>query len=109
MTLGRAGMSVANYDIVHVPEIGTADGLAAYGFSPHPGGLPELGPRGLPVIQISNMGLEDMDTAVATIFHEIYHHQNFARMGVADFGGKESVAERYGQNMLSVFLRRTGR
>ncbi|MDX3456196.1 hypothetical protein PV396_30370 [Streptomyces sp. ME02-8801-2C] len=109
MALGRAGMSVDHFDIVHVPEITTADGLLAYGYSPHPGGLPELGPRGRPAIQISDMGLADMDTAVTTIFHEAYHHQSFATMGLADFGGKESAAEAYGLRMLDLFNRRSGR
>ncbi|MCX4425853.1 polymorphic toxin-type HINT domain-containing protein [Streptomyces mirabilis] len=110
MALGRAGMSVSDYDIVHVPEISTAgDGLPSYGNSPHDGnGMPNLGPRGRPVIQISNMGLDDMDTAVATIFHEIYHHQMFATWPDS-MGGTESAAETYGQAMLGVFRRRTGR
>jgi len=38
MALGGAGMSVDHFDVVHVPEIKTADGLLAYGYSPHPGG-----------------------------------------------------------------------
>lgn len=109
MALGRAGMSVSDYDIVHVPEISTAgDGLPAYGNSPHDGsGMPNLGPRGRPVIQISNMGLADMDTAVATIFHEIYHHQMYATWP-SSMGGTESAAEIYGQAMLGIFTRRTG-
>jgi hypothetical protein len=109
MALGRAGMSVSDYDIVHVPEISTAgDGLPAYGNSPHDGnGMPNLGPRGLPVIQISNMGLADMDTALATISHEIYHHQMYATWPES-MGGTESTAETFGQAMLGVFRRRTG-
>jgi len=58
------------------------------------------------MIQISDMGLADMDTAVTTIFHEAYHHQRFATMGVVDFGGKESAAENYGLRMLDLFKRR---
>ncbi len=109
MALGRADMSVAQYDIVHVPEIRTAgDGLPAYANSPHDGnGRPNLGPRGRPVIQISNMGLADMDTAVATIFHEIYHHRMYATWP-GSMGGTESAAEEFGQAMLGVFRRRTG-
>ncbi len=109
MALGRADMSVAQYDIVHVPEISTAgDGLPAYANSPHNGsGMPNLGPRGRPVIQISNMGLADMDTAVATIFHEIYHHRMYATWP-GSMGGTESAAETFGQAMLGVFRRRTG-
>ncbi|WP_244888845.1 polymorphic toxin-type HINT domain-containing protein [Streptomyces purpureus] len=109
MALGRAGMSVSRYDIVHVPEIRTAgDGLPAYGNSPHDGnGMPNLGPRGRPVIQISNMGLADMDTAVATIFHEIHHHRMYATWP-GSMGGTESAAEEFGQAMLGVFRRRTG-
>ncbi|RCH64351.1 sugar-binding protein, partial [Streptomyces sp. SDr-06] len=109
MALGRADMSVSQYDIVHVPEIRTAgDGLPAYGNSPHDGnGMPNLGPRGRPVIQISNMGLADMDTAVATIFHEIHHHRMYATWP-GSMGGTESAAEEFGQAMLGVFSRRTG-
>jgi hypothetical protein len=106
MALGRAGMSVSEYDIVHEPEIFTAgDGLPAYGDSPHDGGgTPYQGPRGRPLIRISNMGLADMDTAVATIFHEIYHHRSWANWGVP---GTEGPAEKFGQAMLGVFKRRT--
>ncbi|MFJ2137099.1 Hint domain-containing protein [Streptomyces sp. NPDC087845] len=109
MALGRADMSVSQYDIVHVPEIRTAgDGLPAYANSPHDGnGMPNLGPRGRPVIQISNMGLADMDTAVATIFHETYHHRMYATWP-GSMGGTESAAETFGQAMLGVFRRRTG-
>jgi hypothetical protein len=108
MALGRADMSVSDYDIVHVPEINTTgDGIPAYGNSPHDGnGNPQLGPRGRPVIQISNMGLADMDTAVATIFHEIYHHRMYATWPNS-MGGTESDAEAFGQAMLGVFRRRT--
>ncbi|WP_257895374.1 Hint domain-containing protein [Streptomyces anulatus] len=107
--LGRAGMSVSRYDIVHVPEIRTAGGgLPAYGNSPHNGkGMPNLGPRGRPVIEISNMGLASMDTAVATIFHEIHHHRMFATWPES-MGGTESAAEEFGQAMLGDFRRRTG-
>ncbi|OIK26360.1 hypothetical protein VT52_017045 [Streptomyces malaysiense] len=59
------------------------------------------------MIEISNMGLEDMDTAVATIFHEIYHHQMYATWP-SSMGGTESAAETYGQAMLDTFRRRTG-
>lgn len=109
MALGRVDMSVSQFDIVHVPEINTSgDGLPAYANSPHDGnGNPNLGPRGRPVIQISNMGLVDMDTAVATIFHEIYHHRMYSTWP-GSMGGTESAAEAYGQAMLGVFRRRTG-
>ncbi|WP_053042682.1 RHS repeat-associated core domain-containing protein [Streptomyces leeuwenhoekii] len=107
MALGRAGMSVSKYDIVHVPQIVTSEGIPAYGNSPHDGsGKPNKGPRGRPVIQISDMGLADMDTAVATIFHEIYHHRMY-RIWPRSMGGKEGAAEAYGQAMLRVFKRRT--
>jgi hypothetical protein len=107
MALGRAGMSVSKYDIVHVPQIVTSEGIPAYGNSPHDGsGKPNKGPRGRPVIQISDMGLADMDTAVATVFHEIYHHRMY-RIWPRSMGGKEGAAEAYGQAMLRVFKRRT--
>ncbi len=108
MAVGRADMSVSQYDIVHVPEIRTTgDGIPAYGNSPHDGnGRPNLGPRGRPVIQISDMGLADMDTAVATIFHEVYHHRMYATRR-SSMGGTEADAEAYGQAMLGVFRRRT--
>ncbi|MFI1092048.1 DUF6531 domain-containing protein [Streptomyces sp. NPDC020917] len=120
MALGRADMSVSRYDIVHVPEIHTPTGLA-FGNSPHSvAGLPELGPRGLPLIQISDIGLRSMDEGVATVFHEIYHHEQF-RLSLNSkplwgetiapshiWGGTEDAAEEYGQRMLGVFKSRTG-
>jgi RHS repeat-associated protein len=108
--LGRAGMSVREYDIVHVPEIRTPDGLA-FGNSPHSmDGFPMRGPRGLPLIEISDMGLRSMDEAVATIFHEIAHHRHFdlTRNSANVWGGSEAAAEAYGQQMLDQFHRRTG-
>lgn len=120
MALGRAEMSVSHYDIVHVPEIHTPTGLG-FGNSPHSvAGLPELGPRGLPLIQISDLGLRSMDEGVATVFHEIYHHQQF-RLSLNSkplwgetlapshiWGGTEDAAEDYGQRMLALFKSRTG-
>ncbi|SFE34183.1 RHS repeat-associated core domain-containing protein [Actinacidiphila alni] len=120
MALGRADMSVSRYDIVHVPEIHTPTGLG-FGNSPHlASGLPQLGPRGLPLIQISDLGLRSMDEGVATVFHEIYHHQQF-RLSLNSkplwgetvapshiWGGTEDAAEEYGQRMLSLFKSRTG-
>ncbi|MGW1468886.1 polymorphic toxin-type HINT domain-containing protein, partial [Streptomyces sp. NPDC002308] len=108
MALGRAKMSVSQYDIVHVPEIFVAgEGIPAYADSPHNyDATPQTGPRGLPLIQISNLGLADMDTAVLSIFHETYHHRMNAQWGVP---GLESNAEAYGESMLAMFRRRTGR
>lgn len=110
MDLGRAGMSVSDYDIVHVPEIRTPTGLA-FGNSPHTmGGVPETGPRGLPLIQISDIGLRSTDEAVTTIFHEIYHHQQFQlTMSSGNvWGGSEEAAEEFGRRMLDQFHRRSG-
>ena len=99
-------MSVRQYDIVHQPVITTPDGLPAYGNSPHTGaGQPFTGPRGRPLIQISDMGLSSMDEAVTTVHHEIYHHQSFVLHG---HGGTEEAAETYGRSMLDQFHRRTG-
>ncbi|MFJ4406659.1 DUF6531 domain-containing protein [Streptomyces sp. NPDC088910] len=120
MALGKADMSVSHYDIVHVPEIHTPTGLG-FGNSPHlVSGTPQLGPRGLPLIQISDLGLRSMDEGVATVFHEIYHHQQF-RLSLNSkplwgetvapshiWGGTEDAAEEYGQRMLSLFKSRTG-
>ena len=104
--LGRVGMSVRDYDIEYVPEIFNGAGMPAYGNSPHTlAGAPFLGSRGRPLIEISKMGLASMDDAVATIFHEVGHHQSFAAFGHA---GTEGAAEAYGQRMLAQFLRRTG-
>nr|WP_223186591.1 RHS repeat-associated core domain-containing protein [Streptomyces sp. CBMA29] len=120
MALGKADMSVSHYDIVHVPEIHTPTGLG-FGNSPHlASGTPQLGPRGLPLIQISDLGLRSMDEGVATVFHEIHHHQQF-RLSLNSkplwgetiapshiWGGTEDAAEDYGQRMLSLFKSRTG-
>ncbi|MGW0285855.1 putative T7SS-secreted protein [Streptomyces sp. NPDC003236] len=108
--LGRAGMSVSDYDIVHVPEIRTPDSVA-FGNSPHTiDGSPMKGPRGLPLIEISDIGLRDLDEAVATIHHEIYHHKHFelTRRSPNPWGGSEESAEEYGQRMLEKFKRQKG-
>ncbi|WP_225994700.1 putative T7SS-secreted protein [Streptomyces arboris] len=110
MEMGRAGMSVSDYDIVHVPEIRTPDGIA-FGNSPHTAaGFPMKGPRDLPLIEISDIGLRSLDEAVATIHHEIYHHKHFevTRRSHNPWGGSEQAAEDYGQQMLEQFKRRTG-
>ncbi|MFG3368229.1 putative T7SS-secreted protein [Streptomyces sp. NPDC048156] len=108
--LGRAGMHVSDYDIVHVPEIRTPNGIA-FGNSPHTlDGFPMRGPRGLPLIQISDLGLRDLHEAVATINHEIHHHRQFelTRKSLNPWGGSEDAAEEYGQRMLEKFRNRTG-
>ncbi|MBN6035334.1 DUF6531 domain-containing protein [Amycolatopsis sp. 195334CR] len=113
MDLGRAGMSVRDYDIVHVPEIIGPDGRPAYARSPANAGVdprdpdvPMTGPRGRPLIEITDRGLENRDTAIASLFHEIYHQDSRRLWG---HGGTEAQAEEYGQRMLAEFNRRTGR
>ncbi|MFD9882007.1 putative T7SS-secreted protein [Streptomyces alboflavus] len=108
--LGRAGMSVSDYDIIHTSTIRTPTGIA-FGNSPHTlEGLPMRGPRGLPLIEISDIGLRDLHEAVATIHHEIYHHKHFevTRKSANPWGGPEEAAEEYGQRMLEIFKRRSG-
>lgn len=108
--LGRAGMSVSEYDITHTSTIRTPDGIA-FGNSPHTvDGFPMRGPRGRPLIEISDIGLRDLEEAVATIHHEIYHHKHFelTRRSLNPWGGSEEAAEDYGQRMLEQFKRRTG-
>jgi hypothetical protein len=110
MAVGRAGMSVDNYDVEYVPEILDGMGNPVYGRSPtqglfRPFQSAELGPRGLPLIQITDLGLSDMNEAVATLFHEVYHQQMLAAFG---WTGTEAAAEDFGQRMLSLFLARTG-
>ncbi|GAA3436941.1 DUF6531 domain-containing protein [Kutzneria kofuensis] len=103
--LGRAGMSVRKYDLVHVPEILDEYGRPIYGRSRADGaGNPVLGPRGRPLIEITDLGLASRNEAVATVFHEAYHIESFKRHG---HGGTEDAAEAYGQKMLAKFLRRT--
>jgi hypothetical protein len=97
-------MSIRNYDISYVPEIRTATGDLAYGSSSFVGGAAEVGPRGLPLIRVSDLGLASVNDAVATIFHEAYHYETFAAFGWA---GTEDAAENYGQKMLQQFLGRT--
>jgi hypothetical protein len=105
--LGRAGMSVRKYDLVHVPEILDDDGEPIFGRSSTDGaGNPVLGPRGRPLIELTDRGLSSREEAVATVFHEAYHIESFKQRG---HGGTEDEAEAYGQKMLQKFLRRTRR
>jgi RHS repeat-associated protein len=103
MALGRAGMSVRDYDIVHVPVI-EVDGILRYGRSTALGdGSPVLGPRGRPLIEVSDLGLSSVDEAVTTIYHEIFHINSNIRRG---HPGSEAAAEEFGRRMLDVFRRR---
>ena len=106
MALGRAGMSVADYDIVYVPSFEADAGVSGYGRSSHIDGKPMLGPRGRPLIEISAMGLSSMKEAVVTIYHEIYHHLSYLHRGEP---GRESDAEAYGLMMWEKFESRRGR
>jgi hypothetical protein len=102
-TLGRCGMSVCGYDIERVTALLGADGRSAYGASPHDGhGRPLVGARGRPLIQMSNLALRDIRTAVVTVFHEIAHHRSYGAVG---HGGAEAEAEQYGQRMYELFAR----
>jgi hypothetical protein len=100
MALGRAGMSVRNYDVTYNSDIVGADGGQVYGSSSFMGDGPVLGPRGLPEISMSDLGLSNMDDAVATVFHEIYHIESFTSFGNP---GTEAAAEAYGQQMLASY------
>ena len=96
-------MSVRGYDIEHIAALLGPDGRSAYGASPHNGhGRPLAGARGRPLIQVSNLALSDIRTAVVTIFHEIAHHRSYRTAG---HGGSEAEAERYGQRMFEQFAR----
>lgn len=97
-------MSVRGYDIEHVAWLLGPDGRLAYGASPHDGlGRPLRGDGGRPLIQVSNLALRDIRTAVTTIFHEIAHHESYRTFG---HGGTEAAAERYGRQMYERFARR---
>jgi len=94
--LGRAGMSIRGYTVKHVPHIEGPLG-PALGVTEYTGGRA--------IIKISDMGLQDMDTAVITVFHEIFHANSFVRCGR---GGEEKAAETFGQAMLDKFKGRIG-
>ncbi|WP_278264282.1 RHS repeat-associated core domain-containing protein [Nocardia sp. AG03] len=107
MMLGRAGMSVKDYDIEYHPEIRDRLGTdSIWGDSPHDGGgRPNLGERGRPLIQLSEKAFDSDETLITTIFHEIYHHKQF-RMSPYSMGGLEGNAESYGKSMYQEYIRR---
>ena len=105
--LGKARMSVKEYDIEHVPVILDIYGFRAFGRSTHDGsGVPALGRRGRPLIEVSDRALSSMEEAVTTIYHEIHHHRQYRLTGD---GGPERAAEEFGREMYKVFQKRTGR
>ncbi|MFC3572624.1 hypothetical protein ACFOZ0_04865 [Streptomyces yaanensis] len=57
---------------------------------------PHVGRTGLPIIEMSNMGLRTMKEAVVTFFHETYHHYRMKNFGDT---GTEDEAEEFGQMM----------
>ncbi|MFJ1703114.1 RHS repeat-associated core domain-containing protein [Kitasatospora sp. NPDC088346] len=106
IALGKAGMSVKGYDIVHVPTIEHPNSVAL-GSSPFKGKgngnalrVAVLGPNELPLIEVSSEGLRDMETAVRTILHELYHHKN------GHLPDMEAQAEAYSERMYAEYLRR---
>jgi hypothetical protein len=87
-----------------VPVILDAHGVPAFGRSTHDGfGLPVLGRRGRPLIELSDKALGTMENAVTTIFHEIHHHR---RYWLAGDGGPEEAAENFGREMYQLFKKR---
>ena len=111
--LGRAGMSVRNYDIEHVAQIEDIGGGLIFGRSGFVGDAITAGPRGRPLIEITDLGLSPangrnaMENAVATIQHEIFHHKSFLASG-GQHMGTESAAEAYADAMLEIFKSRAG-
>ncbi|MEU4813212.1 DUF6531 domain-containing protein [Nocardia fluminea] len=106
--LGRAGMSVSEYDIEYHPRIDNGSGPSAvWGNSPHDGtGSPNLGDRGRPIIQLSERAFTSDEELITTIFHEIWHHKQF-KMDADSMGGTEAAAETYGKKMYQEYLRRS--
>jgi hypothetical protein len=97
MAMGRAGMSVKDYDIQYAENIAGVNGEPAYGASPYTAsGAPMMNDAGQPIIEISRMGLSDMPTATQTILHELYHQNMLSTTG---YPGLESDAEGYAQEM----------
>jgi hypothetical protein len=111
--LGRAGMSVRKYDIEHVAQIEDIGGGLIFGRSGFVGDAITTGPRGRPLIEITDLGLSPangrsaMENAVATIQHEIFHHKSFLASG-GQHMGTESAAEAYADAMLEIFKSRAG-
>ncbi len=115
--LGQAGMSVTDYDVVHVPEIRDLDGSLILGRSSVDGaGNPLLGPRGRPLIEVTDHGLSPRidpefgprtgkENAIETIYHEIHHIKSNQLRG---HGDSEDSAEKYGRKMLDKFRGRCG-
>ncbi|MEV6977248.1 hypothetical protein, partial [Kitasatospora sp. NPDC093806] len=107
LALGKAGMSVKGYDIVHVPKIEHPNSIAL-GNSPFGGKgggnalrVAITGPNELPLIEISTEGLRDMETALKTILHELYHHKT------GHLPDLEEAAENYAEKRYAEYLRRT--
>lgn len=104
MAMGRAGLidDLDKYELKYDPEYTTADGRQAYGNSPTKMNQqtlresPVLGDSGRPLIRFANLGLQSMEQAVRTFYHEVYHQELMAAIG--DHGTEED-AEQYGLDM----------
>ncbi|MEZ0107621.1 RHS repeat-associated protein [Catenulispora sp. EB89] len=94
--LGRAGFGdlASKYDFEYTPVILDDDGYPAYGISPAAYGGPDLGVTGKPIIRFSNIGLENVQEAVTTFFHEVYHQDAWVKYKVP---GGEISAKAYGE------------
>jgi len=102
--LGRAGFGdlVNQYDLEYTPVILDGDN-PAYGVTPATGAGPMLGANGKPIIRFSNIGLQNIQEAVTTFFHEVYHQQTWATKNVP---GGEPTANAYGESMWDKYRNR---
>jgi hypothetical protein len=98
-------MSVRDYDLAHVPDLG--QGIIAQS-SAYGDGRPVLGAGGRPLIQLSDHALSSMEEAVTSVFHEI-HHITMQMVSRGANRGTEAAAENFGVSMLARYLSNVGR
>lgn len=105
MELGRANMSLKNFELQYVPEILDPLGGRVFGAMATDGaGVIVKGASGRPLIRITDAGLSSIDEAVLTLFHEVHHVRSAMGPGMAV--STEAAAEAYAEKMLRLFQSR---
>ena len=98
INLGKAGLPVHDYEIVHVANMTDPFGRPVFGRMGVDGaGNVICGQSGKPLIEITDLGLQSMEQAAFTVFHEIHHIRSAIGSGVVSL---EQHANAYAAKML---------
>ncbi len=109
INLGKAGLIVDDYEVVRIANLTDPYGRPVFGRMGVDGaGNLIRGPGSKPLIEVTDLGLESMEQATFTIFHEVHHVRSALGSGVVSM---EEHANAFAARMLERFraAQRAGR